>query len=205
MINKNNLLLCLLVPIFIYGCGAGSSNSGTSTHPASCPYPIFNNQIAESLLTSWGQGLQTYNKANNPDIYVSAGDFTMTFYLPYGVLQPTLSPEQRFGTHEIYDYFVHFLSSNPVMTFNPESNVAHDLGCGFGSYAGYYNFLTNPGTASESTLEARFTFIYEYIDRRFQESFVAESGASNGQTFIQTNQPGWYVLLQQSSALPISN
>lgn len=195
-----NKLLGLCVATAIYGCSAGTTS--TVYVPETCPYPAFTDQIAQQLLIKWGAGLQKYNAANTPDIYVSAGDFTMSFYVPEGVLQPTQSPIQRSGTQQIYDYFIGFLALNPVMTFNAESNLADALGCGFGSYAGYYNFLTNPGTPAESTVSGRFTFIYEYVGSEFNESFVAESGASNGQTFMQTNQPGWYVLLQQSSVLP---
>lgn len=198
MPNRNQVL-SLATAVALYGCGAGTSgNNGSYT----CPYPTFNSQIAEQLLTSWGQGLQKYNLANNADIYTSAGYFTMSYYAPDAVLQPTLSYIQREGTQAIYSYFTGFLSVNPIMSFNPESNDTLAFGCGFGGYVGYYSFITNPGTLQESTVEGRFTFNYIYLTPSFTESFTAIGGVSNGQTFRQINQPGWYILVQQSSVLP---
>lgn len=183
----------------LYGCSAGVS--GTN-EPYNCPYPTFNDQLAQQLLTSWGNGLQQYNLANNPDIYTSAGYFTMSFYAPDAILQPTLSSKQRDGTQQIYTYFINFLSANPKMSFNPESNDAVALGCGFGAYAGNYSFLTNAGTPAESIVEGRFTFNYVYLTPAFAESFIAIGGPSIGHSFMQKNQPGWYILIQQSSVLP---
>lgn len=70
---------------------------------------------------------------------------------------------------------------------------------------GYYDFVINPGTLSESTVHARFTFVYKYESQPFTESFTVESGASVGQIKAQTNAPGWYILGQHSSILPVDN
>lgn len=177
-------------------------NSGTIEPNNNCPYPTFNNQVAQQLLTSWGNDLQKYNAAHNRHIYNSAGYFVMNYYAPGAILQPTISPVQREGTQAIYDYFIHFLSSNPVMYFNPESNDALSLGCGYGGYVGYYNFVINPGTVNESNVHARFTFDYVYLSPEFAESFVSVSGSSNRQVEHVINHPGWYILVQQSSILP---
>ena len=85
---------------------------------------------------------------------------------------------------------------------NTESNIFEELGCGYGGGSGYYDFVTNPGTQSESTVHARFTFVYKYESQPFTESFLVESGANVGQVKSQTNAPGWYVDTQHSSILP---
>lgn len=169
-----------------------------------CTIPAFNKQTAEQMLTNWGNGLQLYSVNTIPDVYLGAGYFTMTYYTPDAILQPTVSPIQREGTQEIYNYFTHFLVTNPIMSIpSPESNVAMDLGCGYGGYAGYYDFLQYVGTDKQKTTNARFTFIYKYMETSFTSSFMVESGSQVGQTITQTNQPGWYIYQQQSSALPI--
>lgn len=190
-------LTCISIFLLCTSCGAGST-----TVISTCNSPTFTNLTAESLITSWGNGLQTYNLANNPDIYVSAGNFTMKYYTTDAILQPTLSPVQREGTQEIYDYFTEFLAKNPVMSTNFESNTAEALGCGYGVYAGYYNFVVYPGTPQESVSQARFTFLYQYMPESFSSSFIVESGPNNGSTISTINTPGWYVSLQQSSLLP---
>lgn len=198
MQNKN-IVFAIIMTVSLYGSVA--SNPGIMEPNNSCPYPTFNNQIAQRLLTRWGNDLQKYNAAHNSRIYNSAGYFVMNYYAPGAILQPTISPVQREGTQAIYDYFIHFLSSNPIMHFNPESNEALSLGCGFGGYVGYYSFVINPGTSQESNISARFTFDYVYLSSKFIESFMEMSGSSNegGQVI---NYPGWYILVQQSSILP---
>ena len=155
-------------------------------------------------LLNWGNGLQLYSVNSIPDVYLGAGYFTMTYYTPDAILQPTVSPVQREGTQEIYDYFTHFLVTNPIMSIpSPESNVAMDLGCGYGGYVGYYDFEQYSGTNKQTTTNARFSFTYKYMETAFTSSFIVESGSQMGQTITQTNQPGWYIYQQQSSALPI--
>lgn len=198
--NVTRLLLLVSIASILGACGSG--NNVVVNH--SCYAPDFTDQVAQQLLTNWGNGLQTYNLTNNPDIYVSAGYFTMSFYTPDAILQPTVSPIQREGTQQIYNYFTGFLKSNPVMSFDPKLNDAASLGCGFGSYVGNYTFTLNPNTAQESTVAGRFTFIYEYMPTVFTESFSVESEGGVGETFIQTNQPGWYIMQQQSSILPLA-
>jgi len=197
------LLLLIICPtLLITGCNSGTTVNNNEA--PTCTIPAFNKQMAEQLIISWGNGLQLYSTNAISDVYLGAGYFTMTYYTPDAVLQPTISPVQRVGTQQIYDYFTHFLVTNPIMSIpSPESNVAMDLGCGYGGYAGYYNFLQYSGTPRQKTTNARFTFIYKYVETPFVSSFVVESSSQSRQTITQTNQPGWYVYQQQSSTLPI--
>lgn len=193
--------LALLPILTLVACNSGTTVNNNEA--AACSIPAFNKQTAQQLITAWGNGLQLYGVNTISDVYLGAGYFTMTYYTPDAILQPTVSPIQRQGTQEIYDYFTHFLATDPVMSLPaPESNVAMDLGCGYGGYAGYYNFLQYPGTPEQRVVHARFTFIYMYMEQSFTSSFITESGPESGQTITQTNQPGWYVYEQHSSILP---
>ena len=196
------LLLAISGLVILVGCNSGTTNNNTIVD---CQLPTFTPEIGSSLLTQWGKNVQAYSPANysGGDVYVSAGYFTMTNYTPDAILLPTVSSTQREGTQELYNYFTHFLALNPVMSIpNAESNIFEELGCGYGGGSGYYDFVTNPGTQSESTVHARFTFIYKYESQPFTESFLVESGANVGQVKSQTNAPGWYVDTQHSSILP---
>lgn len=191
-------LLACTTAAAITSCSAGA------TTPDVCPYPTFTQATAESLLTAWGQGLQHYQTYPKTDVYVNAGYFTMSFYTPDATLQPTLSRFQRFGTQNIYNYFTSFLAKKPLMSFTPESTSAVALGCGYGGYSGDYNFVTESGTPSQATTQARFSFIYEYMPINYSEKFTVESGSESGVVKTQQNTPGWYIFAQQSSMLPPS-
>lgn len=200
----NKILLCLFPALILTACNGGSTTNNYNTI-ADCQLPAFNSHVGADLLNAWGVGLQTYNAANNADVEVSAGYFTMSFYTPDAILLPTVSYIQRYGTQEVYDYFTHFLANNPVMTLpNTESNIFVPLGCGYGGADGYYNFTLNPDTPQESAVSARFTFIYKFESQSFTEQFTVADGPDAGRVITQTNLPGWYVLSQQSSALPIN-
>lgn len=189
--------------LLLTACGAGTTTTVNNNATPTCYAPTFTNSDAIALLSNWGQGLQTYSAANNPSVFVSAGFFTMKYYTPDAVLVPTVSAINREGTQEIYDYFTGFLAINPIMSIpNPESNIAMPFDCGVGVYSGYYDFRTNPNTPQESTVHARFTFVYEYVPASFFESFVVESGPESGTSYTQQNAPGWYIYTQHSSALP---
>ncbi len=197
---KKNILF-LLAALGIAGCNSGGT---VTVNTPTCNAPAFTPQTAATLLNNWGNGLIQYNAQNNANIFISAGYFTMSFYYLDATLQPTLNAVQRTGINPIYDYFAtSFLPKNPIMTIpNPESNIAYSLDCGYGGYAGYYDFKTYPGTDHETTTHARFTFVFEYEPQPFISSFVAESGPTLGQTYYQSNNPGWYILIQHSSILP---
>ncbi len=206
--NYKSLLLTASALFILTACNGGTTNNYTNNTIVDCQLPTFTPEIGSYLLTQWGNSVQAYSPANysGGDVYVSAGYFAMTNYIPDAVLLPTVSSIQREGTQELYEYFTHFLALNPVMSIpNAESNVFEQLGCGYGGGNGYYDFVTNPGTLSESTVHARFTFVYKYESQPFTESFTVESGASVGQIKAQTNAPGWYILGQHSSILPVDN
>lgn len=183
-----------------------SSTRINSRQKCECDAPVFDKETAINLLDAWGHGAVKYRAfATNVDPYKVAGQFTMTYYTPEATLLPTVSPVQREGTQEIYDYFVGFLSNNPEMNIAyPEHMMAYQLGCGFGSAAGYYDFkLTNHATNQTSIAHARFTFVYEYKSEPFETFFEVESGIDKGKIIKQTNPAGWYIDQQQSSLLPV--
>jgi hypothetical protein len=196
--KKQNLLLVLGVITGLTGCNSGSPVTVTTP---SCTYPTFTQQLGQTLLTNWGNGLQQYYNPTN--IYESSGFFTMSYYYLDATLQPTVSAEQRLGIQSIYDYFTTFLANNTVMSLpNPESNIAYSLGCGYGSYIGYYNFTTYSETAEESIVQARFAITYEYEPTPFISTFTVIGGPTIGTQYSQTNPAGWYILSQSSSTLP---
>ena len=50
--------------------------------------------------------------------------------------------------------------------------------------------------------DKRYTRLFE--SQSFTEQFIVADGPDAGHVITQTNLPGWYVLSQQSSALPIN-
>lgn len=170
-----------------------------------CTAPKFTREIALELLQHWGDGaLKHSSNVGGTDKYVSSGYFAMNYYARDATLLPTVSPVQRYGTQEIYDYFIGFLQNNPKMIIkSPEKLYARELGCGFGVASGYYDFiLQDPKTNEKNTAYARFTFVYEYEKESFTTSFKVDDGVSKGKVLKQTNPAGWYIDLQQSSLLP---
>ena len=199
-----SILILLSSASLLVGCNGGTTNNYNTI--VGCQLPIFNKGIGNSMLQKWGASVKQYGSNNYSDIYIGAGYFTMDNYTSDAILLPTVSAIQREGTQEIYDYFTNFLVLNPIMSLPaPESNVFASLGCGYGGASGYYDFITNPGTAQESIVHARFTFIYKYESQPFNEAFIVEFGSQMGQTISQTNAPGWYVWAQHSSALPVDH
>ena len=198
------LALLLGALIGLYGCSAGGGSTQLVQVP--CDLPTFTPQVGQQLLNTWGDNLVKY--VTDPSfggLYIAAGYFTMSNYTEDAVLLPTVSYVQRQGTQELYDYFVHFLANRPVMSLpnNGESTVFAQLGCGYGSADGYYDFqITNPETESVSIVNARFSFVYKYESQQIFESFMVESGPAVGQIFRQLNKPAWYIWSQQSSVLP---
>jgi hypothetical protein len=197
-----NFTVIPLIATILAACSSGSTTVNTTI--VQCNLPIFTPQIGQELLDSWAAGLQKYSANNNPDIYSSAGYFTMSYYTNDATLLPTVSSQQRDGTQQIYNYFIGFLAKNPVMSLpKSESTTFTPLGCGYGAADGYYDFILNPDTTNETHIvNARFTFVYGYESQPFNEQAVVESGPSMGQTITQTNKPGWYIFIQQSSVLP---
>lgn len=208
MLKKRNLSLLLLLaaPLLTIGCNGGTTNNYYNNTVVDCQLPTFNESIGNYMLQKWGSSAIEYGTNNYPDQYTGAAYFTMNNYTPDAVLLPTVSDIQKVGTQRIYNYFTKFLQLNPVMSLpNPESNVFSAFGCGYGGANGYYNFIINPNTPQESSVQARFTFIYKYESQPFSESVVVSGGPQVGTIITQINPPGWYIWTQNSSALPQAN
>jgi hypothetical protein len=206
MFKPHSFLLALIIAstLALSACN-GSTTNNYNTTIIECQLPTFTESIGNYMLSKWENSVQYFSPSTNnyPDVYIGSGYFTMSNYTPDAILLPTVSAEQRDGTQAIYNYFTHFLELNPIMSLpNPESNVFAALGCGYGGANGYYDFVTSQGTPQESTVHARFTFIYQYESQPFTETFIVGSGSSIGQIKTQTNSPGWYIWAQHSSTLP---
>lgn len=97
-----------------------------------------------ALFEKWNGALQTGDPKK-----------VTALYEENGVLLPTVSNEVRHNHAEIEDYFVHFLSKEPVGKID-EANVRI-----FGELAinsGVYTFTFQDGSA----VAARFTFVYRW-------------------------------------------
>jgi len=118
----------------------------------------------QALFVGWNQALATLDPQKVADRYA-----------PDALLLPTVSNQVRTNRAEIVDYFTHFLEDKPqgeILRSNIrilDSNTAVD--------AGTYRFtLTKDGT--KSTVDARYTFVYERIGN------------------------GWLIVEHHSSAMP---
>lgn len=207
-------IACIAV---LTGCNAGSgSSSSSSTCPANAP--LFTVAIGNQILESWGMNAQYYSPYesaatcisagvpyNCQDPYVGAAFFTGIEYLyDVAVLMPTVSPDTRVGSQEIYNYFTTFLATGPVMTNNPgvpESGGPYDTlaGCGYGVMSGYYNFAFQNGSESAN---ARYTFQFQYNAESQLAQITIESGTDSGVQILVNQGPGWYIYLQNSAVLP---
>ncbi len=99
-----------------------------------------------SLFDQWNTALLSGNENN-----------VAALYAPDAILLPTVSNKVRHNPAEIADYFAHFLQSRPSGNI-VESNVRV-----FGDLAinsGIYEFALSPTGKPESTIQARFTFVY---------------------------------------------
>jgi uncharacterized protein (TIGR02246 family) len=103
----------------------------------------------EALFEKWNQALQT----GDPDQVVAC-------YATDAILVPTLSPRVRHTHEEIRDYFVHFLSKQPVGRI-VEQNVRVYGDCAINS--GLYTFAVVDSAQSRG-VPARFTFVYRQVD-----------------------------------------
>jgi uncharacterized protein (TIGR02246 family) len=105
-------------------------------------------QIA-GLFDQWNRSLQTGDPEKVADLYASDA-----------VLLPTVSNKVRSDHAGIVDYFEHFLQNKPVGT-KVETHV-NVLDRDSAIDTGVYEFaLTDPKTGEKSTVEARYTYVYE--------------------------------------------
>jgi uncharacterized protein (TIGR02246 family) len=110
-----------------------------------------------ALFDEWNNALKTLDPKK-----------VAALYEPNGILLPTVSNKVRHNQEEIEDYFVHFLTKEPVGKID-ESNVRI-----FGEIAinsGIYTFTLKDG----SVVPARFTFVYRWNGERWM---IAEHHSS---------------------------
>jgi uncharacterized protein (TIGR02246 family) len=106
-------------------------------------------QRIAGLFDQWNRTLQTGDPEKVADLYASDG-----------VLLPTVSNKVRTDHAGIVDYFEHFLANKPVGT-KIETHV-NVLDSNSAIDTGVYEFaLTDPKTGEKSTVEARYTYVYE--------------------------------------------
>jgi uncharacterized protein (TIGR02246 family) len=113
------------------------------------------NRTAEipELFQRWNQALQT----GDPGEVVKQYAFN-------AVLLPTVSNKVRRSHEEIKDYFVHFLQKKPRGTINESSiRVYGDTAIN----SGIYTFEFAPPGAAPFTVQARYTFVYQWLGDRW--------------------------------------
>jgi uncharacterized protein (TIGR02246 family) len=133
------------------GCAAGTAAPVTQQTPApgvpGKALPM--RQEIAGLFDAWNAALATGNPQNVADLYA-----------PDAVLLPTLSNQIRTNRAEIVDYFEHFLASKPQGMI--EREIIDVLNADSAINTGVYRFtLTKNGKAQQ--VEARYTFVYEYL------------------------------------------
>ncbi|MFE6178789.1 SgcJ/EcaC family oxidoreductase [Streptomyces sp. NPDC056464] len=105
-------------------------------------------EIAQ-LFDQWNRTLRTGDPEQVADLYAKDA-----------VLLPTVSNQVRSDHAGIVDYFEHFLANKPVGT-KIETHV-NVLDRDSAIDTGVYEFaLTDPETGAKSTVEARYTYVYE--------------------------------------------
>ena len=96
------------------------------------------------LFDQWNNALQTGDPSQVSKLYASDA-----------ILLPTVSNKVRHNHEEIEDYFIKFLEKSPLGIID-EANIKIIDSLAINS--GLYTFKFDDG----STVQARFTFIYEY-------------------------------------------
>jgi uncharacterized protein (TIGR02246 family) len=144
----------VVTALVLTGCGTatGSENTGgsanTSASNTSRSVEVTDHvQEVRALFTGWDEALATLDPEKVADRYA-----------PDAVLLPTVSNQVRTNRAEIVDYFTKFLTNKPrgtileshVKVLSP--NAAIDTGT--------YRFALADG----STVEARYTYVYERVN-----------------------------------------
>lgn len=106
----------------------------------------------EALFNNWNAALQTRDPKKIAELYVNKA-----------VLLPTLSNTPRTNHQELEDYFAYFVKNSPVGKLN--SHVIRS-GCNWATDTGLYTF-TFDGKNGKETVNARFSYAYEYIDNKW--------------------------------------
>lgn len=138
--------LALVTAISFVGVGCGSTGSTTTTAVSSVTcQPITDAQVT-GLFDKWNTDLQS----GDPDKLVAD-------YAVDSVLLPTLSDHPRYTQAERRAYFVDFLAKGPTGKITEQTVT---IGCDTAANSGLYTFTFKDGT----TADARFTYVYEYVD-----------------------------------------
>ncbi len=136
---------------------------GHGHHRPHTTYPT-QQEIREQFDT-WNDALATLDPEQVADLYA-----------PDGVLLPTLSNRIRSDRDGIVDYFEHFLEKHPVGEIN-ESHV-DILSPTSAVDSGSYTFtLTEDGVTS--TVDARYTFVYEKNTKTGEWQIVSHHSSAN--------------------------
>ncbi|MFD4676688.1 SgcJ/EcaC family oxidoreductase [Lentzea sp. NPDC058450] len=131
----------------LVGCSSAPAQTTTGAEVAPTTDQV------KALFADWNASLATGDPQKVADRYA-----------PNAVLLPTVSNQVRSTRAEIVDYFEHFLLNKPSGTIL-DSHVAV-LDADDAIDAGTYRFaLTKDGKAS--TVDARYTFVYEKIDGKW--------------------------------------
>ncbi|MEV5987709.1 SgcJ/EcaC family oxidoreductase [Streptomyces sp. NPDC052051] len=122
--------------------------SANASHaPTNASHAPTKRQIA-ALFRKWNAALATGNAYRVADLYA-----------PGAVLLPTASPHIRTTRAGIVDYFQHFLRREPVAVI--QRQIIDVLGPTSAVNTGLYRFTLTMLDGSKTTLDARYTFVYE--------------------------------------------
>ncbi|MCQ4081693.1 SgcJ/EcaC family oxidoreductase [Streptomyces sp. RB6PN25] len=95
----------------------------------------------------------------NAALATGDADRVADLYAPDAVLLPTLSARMRTTRAGIVDYFAHFLESRPVARI--QQRVIDVLDATSAVDTGLYRFTLTGKDGTTSTVDARYTFVYE--------------------------------------------
>jgi uncharacterized protein (TIGR02246 family) len=139
----------MAMALVLVGCGsaAAGSASGTSSTAASAAGTTVTDAQVRELFDGWNASLATLDPEKVADRYA-----------PDAVLLPTVSNKVRTDRAGIVDYFVKFLQNKPQGTIL-DSHVKV-LGANAAIDTGTYRFAMADG----STVDARYTYVYERVD-----------------------------------------
>ncbi|MEW2623820.1 SgcJ/EcaC family oxidoreductase [Streptomyces sp. NPDC048106] len=127
--------------------------SAHSPAPANAATSPTKGQIA-ALFRQWNAALATGDAHRVADLYA-----------PDAVLLPTASPYIRTTRAGIVDYFEHFLERKPVAVI--QRQIIDILGPTSAVNTGLYRFTLTDKNGSKTTLDARYTFVYELRSGRW--------------------------------------
>jgi uncharacterized protein (TIGR02246 family) len=105
---------------------------------------------AAALFQRWNDSLQTGDPAK-----------VVANYADNAVLLPTLSNVPRHDDAEKAAYFTEFLKKDPVGTITESNLIA---GCNMAVDDGLYTFTVNDAQGGRTDVQARYTFVYEWVD-----------------------------------------